>query len=186
MMMKKSRCIVICVSFVENFTTKTCLALLPFIWVAGQLVAQLANQIISVREGSLKKNVFCDLVLLYCQLSRALNFLVKIVVHCYLACLTILIIFFCHIQILYQKSEIYPHGTFFVTNIFVRFVTNIFVRFVTNIFVRFVTNILPSFTGWAISSPSGIYKELLRLKNYFIKSSLRCIYNQCVQRIIID
>ena len=31
-----SRCIVICVSFIENFTTKTCLALLPFIWLAGR------------------------------------------------------------------------------------------------------------------------------------------------------
>ena len=31
-----SRCIVICVSFIENFTTKICLALLPFIWLAGE------------------------------------------------------------------------------------------------------------------------------------------------------
>ena len=28
----------ICVTFIENFTTKTCLALLPFIWVAGATI----------------------------------------------------------------------------------------------------------------------------------------------------
>ena len=33
----KIRCIVICVSCIENFTSKMCLALLPFIWIAGQL-----------------------------------------------------------------------------------------------------------------------------------------------------
>jgi len=53
------RCIVICVTFIENFTTKTCLALLPFIWVAGCAICSpsgIYKELLSTGESLTKTN----------------------------------------------------------------------------------------------------------------------------------